>query len=141
MRIQPLSFLKKFIDNYYIVPVMGNGKCIRRPIFVDDLNIIIMHLINIKLTRKTIEIGGPDKISLNKIIDIFSNNIKKNRIKIHLPIILFYMPSLFLKFIDYENFSNFKSDEIIDNDSWQSIDSKMKKLKLNTFKKFSKFIV
>jgi uncharacterized protein YbjT (DUF2867 family) len=79
--------LAKFA-NLPITPVIGNGKCKFYPINIEDLAKIISISINKEETRgKTYDIGGPDTLSINEIIESISKDIfgKKRVFLFHIP--------------------------------------------------------
>ncbi|MEE2737803.1 MAG: NAD-dependent epimerase/dehydratase family protein [Planctomycetota bacterium] len=70
-----------------ITPVIGNGRCRFRPIYRDDLARSIVQLISQPFDNsKVMDIGGPDLISLNQLIDILSKKLGKISMRLHLPI-------------------------------------------------------
>jgi len=53
-----------------LIPVIGNGECLFRPIHVDDLSAIIENALGNERARgRTYDVGGPDTISLNALIE------------------------------------------------------------------------
>ena len=74
--------------NLPITPVIGDGKCKFYPIDVVDLAKIISHAIsNNNIRGKIYDIGGPDAISINEIIEKISVEIfgKKKARLFHIP--------------------------------------------------------
>lgn len=71
-----------------LIPVIGNGKCLFRPIHVDDLSAIIENALGNECARgKTYDVGGQETISLNELIEkICREVVGKQRARIvHIP--------------------------------------------------------
>tara|TARA_A100001037_G_C15071947_1_gene599869 strand:+ start:134 stop:1000 length:867 start_codon:yes stop_codon:yes gene_type:complete len=132
-RNQPIEFLSTLIKKIRIVPIIGDGKQTRQPIYVEDLNLIIYKIMMLQIKNKVIEIGGPEKISFNEIIKILSNKFNKKCLKINVPLSLIYPFTYIFKFIDKENIKNSISSEDMDNNSWKVLDKSLKDLKLKNF--------
>ncbi len=73
-----------------IVPVIGKGESRMQPIYVGDVaHCFVEAAINDGISNKTYEIGGPDAITFNEILDTIMRVMQKKRIKIHLPMAMF----------------------------------------------------
>tara|TARA_Y100000991_G_C21915492_1_gene324173 strand:- start:151 stop:1044 length:894 start_codon:yes stop_codon:yes gene_type:complete len=85
--------LIKWIDKYPIIPIIGNGKFLQHPIFVDDLSKVIANILkNEKTYKKIFNISGKKPLSYNKMITIIKNELKVKCISIYFP----YKASLLL---------------------------------------------
>jgi len=79
--------LVKF-SRWPLIPVMGNGECLFRPIHVDDVSAIVENALGNERARgKTYDVGGPETISLNALIEkICREVVGKQRLRIiHIP--------------------------------------------------------
>lgn len=73
-----------------IIPVIGKGESRMQPIYVGDVaHCFYEAAVNDNISNKTYEIGGPDAISFNEILDTITKVMQKARFKIHLPMTLF----------------------------------------------------
>ena len=73
-----------------IIPVIGKGESRMQPIYVGDVaHCFVEAAINENISNKTYEIGGPDAISFNEILDTIMKVMQKARFKIHLPMSMF----------------------------------------------------
>ncbi len=73
-----------------IIPVIGKGKSRMQPIYVGDVaHCFYEAAVNDNISDKTYEIGGPDAISFNEILDTIMKVMQKNRFKMHLPVAMF----------------------------------------------------
>ncbi|MEK6766640.1 MAG: complex I NDUFA9 subunit family protein [Planctomycetota bacterium] len=73
-----------------IIPVIGKGESRMQPIYVGDVaHCFYEAALNDNILNKTYEIGGPDAISFNEILDTIMKVMQKNRFKIHLPMAMF----------------------------------------------------
>ena len=69
-----------------ILPVIGQGKNRFQPIMVDDMaKCIVAALGRGDLAGRTIELGGPEQLSYNEILDLICTTMGKRRLKIHMP--------------------------------------------------------
>lgn len=83
-----------------ITPIIGNGHCRFRPIYRDDLAQSIVQLVSQPFDNsKVMDIGGPDLISLNQLIDILSKTLGKMSIRLHLPVWLGLLAGRILTFL------------------------------------------
>ncbi|MFQ5713863.1 MAG: complex I NDUFA9 subunit family protein [Candidatus Scalinduaceae bacterium] len=73
-----------------IIPVIGAGKSRMQPIYAGDVaHCFVEAAINDDISNKTYEIGGPDAITFNEILDTILKVLQRRRIKIHLPVFMF----------------------------------------------------
>ena len=72
-----------------VTPVAGSGKILFQPIHVDDVATCIVKLLdNRSKTGQTIQMGGPDYISYEGILDEIIKTLGTRRLKIHVPVSL-----------------------------------------------------
>ena len=90
-----LGLLFKLIKKCPLVPVISNGNQKLQPVYVGDVVKAIITCLNIKQKNKTYLIAGPEEIDFNQIINITSKILSKKRIKLHIPLFLFLLASLF----------------------------------------------
>jgi len=119
-RQQSFHVLTETIIKSPLIPVIGNGKYFRQPLNVLNLNQLLTKTIDSDIKNKTFEIGGPDQLTFNTIIDVISKNkIGKLRLKLHLPKFIFTIASIFFNFIDSELVNAVTSNESVNNESWR----------------------
>jgi nucleoside-diphosphate-sugar epimerase len=51
-----------------LIPMFGNGRASVQPIFVEDLAGVLASLLEVSLDRRTIEIGGPEVLSIERLL-------------------------------------------------------------------------
>ena len=71
-----------------LVPVIGFGEYLFQPVYVRDLaDAVVKSLLLPKAERKIIEIGGPEILSYNQILDLLVENLglKKHK-RVYLPV-------------------------------------------------------
>ncbi|PKB65721.1 MAG: hypothetical protein BZY82_07435 [SAR202 cluster bacterium Io17-Chloro-G3] len=84
-----INTLAGLVKSLPIVPIAGNGKVLFQPIAVADVaSCIAMTLEHTEMRGQTLEIGGPDKLSYNQIVDVISRTYGLRRFKAHLPLAL-----------------------------------------------------
>src|SRR5437588_5597308 len=71
-----------------VVPLIGNGKIMFQPIWVEDVVTIIIKVLEDPehTTKRTYTIGGPEYYSFTQIIDVLSKTMHKQRFKAPAPI-------------------------------------------------------
>jgi uncharacterized protein YbjT (DUF2867 family) len=70
-----------------VVPVLGPGTTLFRPIHRDDLAAAVEIAALRPATRgKLYDVGGPDEVSLNEIIDAVLAHLGRRRWKLHIPL-------------------------------------------------------
>lgn len=70
-----------------VTPVVGSGKILFQPIHVDDVAACIVKLLDKRdKAGQTIQIGGPDYISYEGILDEIIKTLGVRRLKIHMPV-------------------------------------------------------
>lgn len=70
-----------------IVPVAGNGRAKFQPIWVEDLvTCIVACLDEDAHNGETIEIGGPEHLTYDEMLDLVKQALGKSRLKAHVPL-------------------------------------------------------
>jgi len=70
-----------------LVPIAGNGKTRFQPIGVDDLVACITACLEEGThDRQTVEVGGPEQLTYNELIDVISAALGKRRPRVHVPL-------------------------------------------------------
>ena len=71
------------------IPIVGNGKNTRQPIYVKDLAKVIVNSIESKRSLdKRYDLGGLQIISFNKLVNMISISLNMKKIKIHIPLFI-----------------------------------------------------
>lgn len=79
--------LIKFIDRYPIIPVLGKGNNLQQPVYVKDLAIAVIRILNnSECIKKEYNLAGAEELSYNKVIDTICQHLNKRIIKIHIPL-------------------------------------------------------
>jgi uncharacterized protein YbjT (DUF2867 family) len=72
-----------------IVPVAGNGKAKFQPIWVEDLVTCIVACLDEEAhDGETLEVGGPEHLTYDEMLDIVKRTLGKSRLKAHVPLAL-----------------------------------------------------
>jgi len=113
-------------------PMIGDGTYKRQPLFVGDIIWAIKRVLDTEKTAsKKYNIGGPDVLTLNQIVEIIFKLIKKRRAVIHLPV---GMADIFFKACAFLNFnlgSNLEQIKSITEDKFFDISLIKKELLFN----------
>ncbi len=85
-----INKLIDIISKNKIIPIIGNGKGLIQPIYIDDLIKIIILSIN-NFRNKTIYAAGKDVVTYDELINLIANNLNKNIIKLHIPKLIMFV--------------------------------------------------
>ncbi len=79
--------LTDLISTAPVVPLIGGGKTLFQPIYVEDVVTVIVKVLEdpIHTSGKTYTIGGPQYYSFTQIIDALLYTMHKTRIKVYAP--------------------------------------------------------
>jgi nucleoside-diphosphate-sugar epimerase len=78
--------LIRWLQRFPIIPVLGNGKSLQQPVFVDDVsNAIVDCLEHPKSIGKSYNIAGKKALPYNEIIDTIAKIINRKIYKLFLP--------------------------------------------------------
>jgi NADH dehydrogenase len=70
-----------------VIPVAGDGSALFQPISIDDVVRCIQESLERGPAMRTIEIGGPEQLTYDEIIDVIHDAIGAGmRIKVHVPV-------------------------------------------------------
>ncbi len=82
-----INSLAAVVRLFPAVPVIAGGRNRLQPIWVEDLaQCIALSLSRHDLHGHILELGGPDQLSYNQIVDIISRTMGRRRLKVHVPI-------------------------------------------------------
>ena len=95
-----MNSLASLVRLFPLVPVISGGRNRLQPIWVDDLaQCIALSLSRHDLRGHTLELGGPDQLSYNQIVDIISRAMGKRRMKVHVPLWVMRMNVVLLQMV------------------------------------------
>ncbi len=81
------NILGGLVRAFPAVPIAGSGNNRFQPIAVDELaQCVVGAAGRDELMGKTIEVGGPEHLTYNEIIDIISGTFGVRRLKLHIPV-------------------------------------------------------
>jgi len=70
-----------------VVPVIGTGKGLLQPIYIDDLvNVFTKVVLNPAYYGRTIELGGPEQLTFDEIMDELKEALGVTRPTVHFPV-------------------------------------------------------
>ncbi|MBM3924888.1 MAG: complex I NDUFA9 subunit family protein [SAR202 cluster bacterium] len=79
--------LAGLVKAFPIVPVVGSGKNKFQPIHVEDVaRCIVLSLERPELNGDTLELGGPQYLTYDDIIDVIARTLGKRPPKLHIPV-------------------------------------------------------
>lgn len=72
-----------------VVPVAGDGKARFQPIWVEDLVTCIVACLDEDVhVNETLELGGPEQITYDEMLDTVKEALGRSRIKAHVPLVV-----------------------------------------------------
>jgi NADH dehydrogenase len=71
-----------------LAPIAGSGRTRFQPLWVEDLATCILAALKGDKTGQTCEIGGPEHLTYEQIMDVVRAVMGKKRLKIHVPVVL-----------------------------------------------------
>lgn len=80
------TVLARLIRLNPVVPIVGDGRALFQPIAVSDLARIIALCIDRGPSRAVYEVGGPDQLTYEQIVDIIKVETGRRRRNIHVPV-------------------------------------------------------
>lgn len=84
-----LAPLGKIGSRVPMVPIAGDGKTVFQPIWVQDVATIILKSLESEETfNHSLEVGGPDHLTYEDMVNIVMNTLRQHPLKIHLPLFL-----------------------------------------------------
>ncbi len=79
--------LISWVKRFPVIPVIGDGSCFLSPVYVDDIVQVIVEIFKRgSLKNITLNLCGPEEMTMNEIIDRLAEFHKVKRKKIHLPL-------------------------------------------------------
>ncbi|HEY6378730.1 MAG TPA: NAD-dependent epimerase/dehydratase family protein [Candidatus Dormibacteraeota bacterium] len=69
-----------------VVPIVGDGRALFQPIAAGDLARIIVECAARGPQQRVIEVGGPDQLTYEEIVDIIKTEVGAHRLKVHVPV-------------------------------------------------------
>jgi nucleoside-diphosphate-sugar epimerase len=79
--------LVAWVEKYPIIPVIGDGSCFMSPVSVDDVVKVMMEILrDDSIKKETLNLCGPEKMTMNELIDRLAEIQKVQIKKIFLPI-------------------------------------------------------
>lgn len=82
------------------VPVIGDGKQRLQPVFVEDVARAVTACLEVETARNTVlELGGPDVMTMNEVLQTLLEVMGKRRLLLHIPTTLVKLAAFFLQFL------------------------------------------
>jgi len=115
-----ISSLIKLIRYSKIIPILGDGKYLIQPIYVEDVVSIIVKAIQSHVRNKIYYLSSNSIISFNDAIDVLCKEMNVKRFKIHIPLSLIkFLAKFYIKIIKD---SDLPIKQILDIDKQTAVD-------------------
>jgi predicted dehydrogenase/nucleoside-diphosphate-sugar epimerase len=83
-----------------VIPICGTGEWRSRPIYIDDVVKVILRCLEDNNTvGKTYDVGGPEELTFNDLIQSVAKQLHVKRLKLHIPLPLGLLAAKFLALI------------------------------------------
>lgn len=78
--------LIEWVRRYPCVPIIGAGKALLSPVYIDDVvSAIVRSVLDVKLENETIVLAGPEALTFDELVDRVAKYFGVRRFKLHLP--------------------------------------------------------
>ena len=95
-----LNALAAMVRVFPLVPVVGSGRNRFQPIAVEDVaRCVALSLDRGSLRDRTVEIGGPDQLTYNQIVDAVARTMGKRRLRLHVPVWMMYLAAMGMQLV------------------------------------------
>ena len=85
-RDRNMSRLIRYLLQWPIVPILGNGQYLQQPVYVGDVAAaVVQALMSGKTVRKSYNLSGAMPLTFDQIIDSVCHVLKRKVVKVHLP--------------------------------------------------------
>ncbi|MGD8238377.1 MAG: complex I NDUFA9 subunit family protein [Armatimonadota bacterium] len=75
-----------------VIPIAGSGRSRLQPIFIDDLTACIAWcLAHDEAIGQTYEVGGPEQLTFERIVDLVAQHLGVQKRKLHVPMALMFL--------------------------------------------------
>jgi uncharacterized protein YbjT (DUF2867 family) len=82
-----INALASLVRRNPLVPVAGDGKSRFQPLWVEDLVTCIVGCLDEDAhSGEVLEVGGPEQLTYNEMLDIVKEALGKSRLKLHVPL-------------------------------------------------------
>jgi NADH dehydrogenase len=117
-----------FPFNPPFIPVPGNGANKFQPVYVGDLaDAVVRSLTAVAAENATIPVGGPDRITFNKLLNDLAKRIHVSKRLFHIPMFMMYPAAALMEMIvanppiTVDQLKNLSRDNICDNTALNEI--------------------
>ncbi|MFQ5810605.1 MAG: complex I NDUFA9 subunit family protein [Armatimonadota bacterium] len=75
-----------------VIPIAGSGRTRLQPIFIDDLTACIAWcLTHDEAIGQTYEVGGPERLTFERVVDLVAQHLGVQKRKLHVPLPLMFL--------------------------------------------------
>ncbi len=97
---QFVNMLIRLIRLSPIIPIIGAGTARLQPIWVEDVAAcFVQALQNERTAGKVFELGGPEPLTFEGLIDLLIQRMRKSRLKVHIPVFVMEINAVIMKLI------------------------------------------
>ena len=127
-----INTLAGVVKAFPVVPVAGSGNVRLQPISVEEVGAMVSLVVDdTRFGGRIIEIGGPDHLTYNEIVDIIVRTLGVRRPKVHMPLPIMKSLIRVMEAVIPNPPATTSQLELLDLDNVTDIDSVQKVFKLN----------
>lgn len=90
--------MTEVINSAPVVPILGDGKGLLQPVYINDLVAAFVKLIyNPEYFGRTLEIGGPDKLTFDQVIAELKDALHTGKPSVHVPLCMVRPAAAFME--------------------------------------------
>ncbi len=120
-----LSYITHLMKKYHVIPVPGNGKYVRQPLFVEDFINIILNSIRKKIKGEYV-IAGKESVYYIDLLKLISKQVGTKTVFLNIPIVIFKILMKIYGFVLTPPFVPQQLDSLISSDifpviNWEKI--------------------
>ncbi|MFQ6111590.1 MAG: complex I NDUFA9 subunit family protein, partial [Nitrospinota bacterium] len=82
-----INLLARLVRLAPVVPILGSGRTLLQPIWVEDVAFCFIKALDVDgAVGKTFELVGPERVSLEDLVDTLLQVLRRSRVKVHIPL-------------------------------------------------------
>jgi len=105
-----VGYLINFARKFHFLPIPGNGKSPRQPIYIDDICRLVIKILNNFPKNKIINVNGKEIVYFRDMVKIILKEVQGFKFRLFLPVKLFKIAMILYQKIIGEN--KFTTDQV-----------------------------
>lgn len=115
-----IGYLINFAGKFHFLPIPGNGKSPRQPIYIGDICLLVINILNNFPKNRIINVNGKEIIYFRDIVKIVLREVGGFKFRLFLPVWLFKIAMVvYQKIIGENQFTTDQVDSLISGDVFE----------------------